>query len=73
MKVSTYKKHEEAALEVLKKKKKPVSAKQIHTEIMETHKVSTIRPSPKKLAKRLTKNPEVRVLKGRKVSLYELF
>lgn len=72
MKVSTFEKHEEVALEVLKKKKRPVRAKVVHKEILENYDVKRIRPSPNKLAKRLNKNPNVRVIKKRGGALYEL-
>ena len=72
MKVSTYEAYEKAAIEVLKKKKRPIMANEIHREIVGDYKVNRIRPSPNKLAYRLNNNPNVRVVKRKKGALYEL-
>ena len=73
MKIYSYETHEKAALEVLKKKKKPITAKAVHREILGEYQVKRIRPSPSKLAKRLSRNPNIRVIKRRGGALYELF
>jgi hypothetical protein len=73
MKVNTYDTLEKAAIVVLKKSKKPLTAKNINNEIIKTHKVVNIRPTPKKLAPRLKKNPQIRTTKHSKQVLYSLF
>lgn len=71
-KIFSYQKLDEAVIEVLKKKKEPITASKIASIIENDYKIINVRVSPKKIARRNRKNPNIKKIENARHFFYFL-